>query len=76
MRFQLTSAWPASAAMIEPGTIIDGNSPQYRGVVMPLTVLCLDQDAANAMASWYPYLADILHLHVRYAAGVNPKKEN
>jgi len=59
-------------------TVIDGCDPKWRGVVMPLTVRCLDQQAANAMCDWYPHLAaDGMHpTHVRYAAGVNPKKEN
>jgi hypothetical protein len=71
MRFQLTSAWPASQAVIEAGTIIDGNSPEWLGRIMPLTVTCLDQAAADQMAVWYPHLG--MHLtSVRYAPGVKP----
>jgi hypothetical protein len=78
MRFQLTAAWPAGAMVVEMGTIIDGHDPKWLGVPMPLTVLCLDQEAADQMCDWYPHLAaDGMHLtHVRYAAGVNPKKGN
>jgi hypothetical protein len=77
MKFQLLADWPASAAVVEKGTIIDGTSPEWRGMPMPLTVRCLDQEAADQMCDWYPHLAaDGMHLHVRYAAGVNPKKEN
>jgi hypothetical protein len=71
MRFQLTSAWPASAAMIEPGTIIDGNSPEWLGKIMPFTVMCLDQEAANQMAIWYPHW-ELHKTAIRYAPGVKP----
>jgi hypothetical protein len=79
MRFQLLSDWPASAAVMEKGTIIDGHDPKWRGVPMPLEVLCLDQEAANAMEAWYPHLAaDGMNVTpVHYAAGVThtPKKD-
>ena len=63
MRWQLLSDWPASQAVVEAGTIIDGHDPKWRGVPMPLTVICLDQEAANAMCDFYPHLAaDGMHL--------------
>jgi hypothetical protein len=76
MRFQLMSDWPASQEVLEAGTIIDGNSPRWKGVVMPLTVRCLDQAAADEMVGWYPHLTEIIHqLPVRHAAGVIPVTE-
>jgi hypothetical protein len=78
MRWKLTADWPASAAVIEAGTIIDGHDPAWVGVSMPLNVLCLDQEAADAMCDFYPHLVEGgMHLHaIRYANGVNPKKGN
>jgi hypothetical protein len=74
MRFQLTAPWPTAQAVIEPGTFIDGNSPEWLGVIMPLTVLCMDQAAADQMRIWYgPDRIAELHLTaVRYAPGVTP----
>jgi hypothetical protein len=75
MKWQLTAPWPTAQAVIEPGTIIDGHDPQWLGVIMPFTVLCIDQEAADQMLVWYQHLSDRMHLHVRYSAGVNPKKK-
>jgi hypothetical protein len=70
MRFQLTGDWPGPGNNYLPaGTVIDTDSPafawlpwrqmgDYTFPIVPLTVVALDQAAADALAVAYP---DQLH---------------
>jgi hypothetical protein len=70
MRFQLMGDWPASQFLIPAGTIINGNSPEWAGVPMPMNAKALDQEAADYLTTTYPH-----HLHeLHCAAGVTLRK--
>jgi hypothetical protein len=74
MKFQLLGDWPASQFLIEAGTIIDGNAPEWRGIPMPLNAKCLDQEAYDAMVAWHsPTNDQFLHL-LHHASGVQPRR--
>ena len=69
MRFELMSDWPGPrSVMVAAGTIIDGTSPAWTGVPMPLCARALDVEGANALVSWHAHQQHLLH----FANGVQP----
>lgn len=81
MRFQMLTDWPVNggALIVPAGTTLEANlaNPDFRlnGVklpeTLPLTAIALDQDAYDAMCSWY---SPHEWYRFRYGPGVTPKK--
>ena len=73
MKFQLLGPWPGpGGAFYEIGTLIDGEAPEWRGVVMPLNAKALDQAAYDALVAWhFPHNDQILR-HLQHGPGVIP----
>jgi hypothetical protein len=57
MRFKLTSDWPGPGNnFLEAGTVIDTDSPAFAWVTtVPMTVIALDQAAADWLSTKYPF---------------------
>lgn len=73
MRWQLTGPWPGpGGAFYEAGTVIDGEAPEWRGVVMPLNAKALDQSAYDALVRWHYPRNDQVLRQLHYGAGVKP----
>lgn len=62
MRWQLIqTAWPFASYLVPVGTILDADAPTWNGIPLPsplaeripINVLCLDQDAADAWKALY-----------------------
>jgi len=58
MIFQLGGDWPCGQHCVPAGTFLDGNDPRWLGISlplpMPMNAIALDQEAADALARWYP----------------------
>jgi hypothetical protein len=59
VKFRLTTPWPATGAFcIDAGTVLDGASPTWNGVALPVPfpadAVPLDTEAFAKYSEWWP----------------------